>query len=120
MRKILLLLLFISFYTKSQEIPESFIDLKKVVPNLIVDLRYSTTNNFMGKPIDGYITKRAIGTIEMADKLKIAQKTFNSYGLGIKIFDAYRPQKAVNHFIRWSKIEEDTINKTKYYPDKKI
>ena len=119
MRKILLLLLFISFYTKSQEIPESFIDLKKVVPNLIVDLRYSTTNNFMGKPIDGYITKRAIGTIEMADKLKIAQKTFNSYGLGIKIFDAYRPQKAVNHFIRWSKIEEDTINKTKYYPELK-
>ena len=55
----------------------------------------------------------------MADKLKIAQKTFNSYGLGIKIFDAYRPQKAVNHFIRWSKIEEDTINKTKYYPELK-
>ena len=84
MKKIFLLLLFISFFTKSQEIPKGFIDLKKVIPNLIVDIRYSTTNNFMGKPIDGYITKRAIGTIKMADKLKIAQKSryIKSWGQG--------------------------------------
>ena len=70
----------------------------------------------MGKPIDGYISKRAIGTIEMAERLRKAQNTLNSYGLGIKIFDVYRPQKAVNHFIRWSKVQVDTINKIKYYP----
>jgi len=116
MKKLLLLLLFVSLYINSQEIPQGFIDLEEVVPSLIVDLRYGTSENFMGNPIDGYISKIAVGTIEMAEGIRKAQNTLNSYGLGIKIFDAYRPQKAVNHFIRWSKVQVDTINKIKHYP----
>ena len=70
----------------------------------------------MGRPIDGYISKTAVGTIELSKGLKKAQNILKAYELGIKIFDSYSTQNAVNHFIRWSKVQSDTINKIKYYP----
>ncbi|MBN09025.1 MAG: peptidase M15 [Flavobacteriaceae bacterium] len=119
MRTPLLFLLFVCGYLKSQKIPPGFIELKKAVPDLVIDLRYATSENFIGTPVDGYGSKKAVGTIEMAESIRKSQNVLKSYGLGIKVYDAYRPQKAVNHFIRWSKVQDDTINKMTYYPELK-
>ncbi|MDG2372139.1 MAG: M15 family metallopeptidase [Flavobacteriaceae bacterium] len=114
--KKLLFLICVHLHIFSQELPKGFIKLKEAVPSIVVDLRYATSENFMGRPIDGYISKTAVGTIELSKGLKKAQNILKAYELGIKIFDSYRPQNAVNHFIRWSKVQSDTINKIKYYP----
>ena len=81
------------------------------------ELRYLSTNNFIGKPIDGYLENKVIVTKKTAIALKKIQTKLYKEGLSLKIFDAYRPQKAVNHFVRWAKVLEDTIMKKKYYPN---
>ena len=115
-KKFLFILICFSLNINSQELPPGFTILKEVVPDLIVDLRYGTYENFIGNPINGYVSNKAVGTNELAAALKKAQKVFNSYNLGIKIYDSYRPQRAVNDFIKWSKVQSDTISKANYYP----
>ena len=112
------LIISISFiHLSGQTLPEGFVFLKNEIPNLIVDLRYSKDDNFLGKKVEGYKSgQKAIGTLELANALKQVQKKLKSQGLGLKIYDAYRPQRAVNNFIAWSKVKNDTIKKTKYYP----
>ena len=117
MKKILIIFLFSPIYIMSQ-LPKEFVYLNEAIPSLSIEIRYATSNNFMGTPIKGYkSTDKAVGTIELANALKKAEKVFNSYGLGIKIYDSYRPQRAVDDFIRWSKVRWDTINKESYYPN---
>ena len=104
-------------HLSGQTLPEGFVFLENEIPNLIVDLRYSKDDNFMGKKVEGYkIGQKAIGTLELANALKQVQKNLKSQGLGLKIYDAYRPQRAVNNFIAWSRVKNDTIKKSKYYP----
>lgn len=117
MNKFMVLFLFLSIQVKSQKVQKGFVKLNKEIPSIVFDLRYGTSENFIGKPVDGYYSETALGTIELSIGLKKAQSILKSYGLGIKIFDSYRPQTAVNHFIRWSKVTSDTINKIKYYPE---
>lgn len=106
-----------SFYLGGQTLPEGFVFLENEIPNLIVDLRYSKDDNFLGKKVEGYKSgQKAIGTLELAKALKRVQKKLESQGLGLKIYDAYRPQRAVNNFIAWSRVKNDTIKKLKYYP----
>ena len=119
MNKFLSFFFIVPLFVSSQQIPDGFIKLKEAIPTIEVEIRYATSENFMGRSIDGYISNTAVGTVELSDALKNAQKILKSYKLGIKIFDSYRPQTAVNHFIRWSKLEFDTINKSKYYPELK-
>ena len=114
--KFLFIIFFFSLNINSQELPRGFVILKEVIPDLIVDLRYRAHDNFMGKPVEGYNSNEAVGTIELANALKKAQKVFNSYGFGIKIYDSYRPQRSVNDFIRWSQVQSDTISKASFYP----
>lgn len=89
--------------------------VKNIVPDVIEDLRYYTTNNFTGHRIDGYQANRAIFTREATTALKNAADELRSKGYIIKIYDAYRPQRAVDHFVRWSKTN-DQRNKKDYYP----
>lgn len=119
MNKFLSFVFIVPLYVSSQQIPSSFIKLKEAIPTIEVEIRYATSENFIGRSIDGYISNTAVGTVELSNALKNAQKILKSHKLGIKIFDSYRPQTAVNHFIRWSKLESDTINKSKYYPELK-
>ena len=76
-----------------------------------------TENNFIGEAIDGYEKPVVIMTLQAAMALKTVQEKLKKEGLSLKIFDAYRPQQAVNHFVRWAKVEHDTIMKKAYYPD---
>lgn len=97
-------------------LPEEFVDVAEVIPSIVVDLRYVTKNNFVGRPVDGYEQSRCILTQEAATALKRVQDELRPYRLGLKVFDAYRPQRAVDHFVRWSRDESDQQIKEKYYP----
>ena len=94
-----------------------FINLKTIIPNIILDIRYYTNNNFIGKQIDGYNKPIALLTKEAATSLKEVNNELSKKGYKLKIFDAYRPTIAVDHFIRWSKDLNDQKMKKEYYPD---
>jgi D-alanyl-D-alanine dipeptidase len=113
------LLLLYALYTgivTAASLPSGFVYLDDVVPDIMLDIRYASTDNFIGKPIDGYVKPVAITTSKTASALKNAQADFKRFGLGLKVFDAYRPQRAVDHFVRWAKDWHDTLMKSRYYP----
>lgn len=104
-------------YTEQQELPEGFIYVKSVIPDIDVELRYFTTHNFVGDTIDGYKANSLILTKAAAEKLKLVQEELQTQNLCLKVYDGYRPQRAVNHFIRWARDLKDTINKSQFYPN---
>ncbi len=75
------------------------------------------TNNFIGRQVDGYMPPKRILTVRAADALKRVQADLQPFGLGLKVFDCYRPQTAVEHFIRWARDLQDTATKSRFYPD---
>jgi zinc D-Ala-D-Ala dipeptidase len=111
------LLISISSQGWTDQLPEGFVYLEEVVPDIKAELRYYTTENFIGERIDGYVGPRCILTKVSAEALKRVQEDLKPFGLGLKIYDAYRPQQAVNHFVRWAKDLQDTRMKSKFYPE---
>lgn len=101
---------------KINKLPVGFAYVKEIIPSIQVDLRYCYSNNFVGSSINGYVEPRCILTKKATLALKKAQTEFKKLGYGILVFDGYRPQRAVNHFVRWSKVIGDTITKNKFYP----
>ena len=119
----LILVSFLSFTTLSNETvneppsKEDFVDLKELMPNLRSDMRYYSSNNFVGEPIDGYNQPKLLLTKEAAYALKKVQDELERLGFGLLIYDAYRPQRATDHFVRWSQDETDEAMKSQYYPN---
>ena len=101
----------------AHELPEGFCYVHEVIPDVILDMRYAGTHNFVGDPIDGYEAPFAILTNEAADALREAADAFRAMGYRIMVFDAYRPQSAVRHFVRWSKIADDMRMREEFYPE---
>ncbi len=99
------------------QLNNGFVYLKDHIPFLQVELRYATAENFMGRPVDGYSSAHSAGTYALAIALQRAQKKLNALGYQLKIFDAYRPQRAVDDFVRWAKLPQDTLKKRRYYPE---
>ncbi|WP_233244065.1 M15 family metallopeptidase [Tamlana fucoidanivorans] len=99
------------------QLPEGFVYVKDVIPDLDVDLRYHGKNNFVGTSIDGYETNRLILTEHAAKALFLVQQYLQDRNLCLLVYDGYRPQRAVNHFIRWAKKLNDTLTKPSFYPD---
>ncbi len=97
-------------------LPEGFVYVEDMIPNIMLEMRYSTENNFTGRVVDGYYSNKAILTTVSCEALKKVQDELSAQGLGLKIFDAYRPQKAVDCFVNWSQDYSDTIMKEEYYP----
>ena len=95
---------------------QGFVLVRDYVPDVIEDLRYFTNNNFMGERADGYHANVAIISEQAAIQLREVADELRDMGYVIKIFDAYRPQSAVDHFVRWSKTS-DQRNKADYYPE---
>ena len=91
--------------------------LPATVPCMEIEIRYSTDNNFVGEPISGYGANKALLSIEAAQALSKVQIQLTKKGMGLKIFDAYRPQKAVDHFVRWAADTKDNAKKHLYYPN---
>jgi len=96
---------------------KGFVDIKTIIPYIELDMRYFSRDNFVGERIDAYEANRCLITKETASALKKVQEDLSPFGLGLKVFDAYRPQSAVDHFVRWAKDLNDTKMKQKYYPD---
>ena len=107
----------ISFF--GQNLPEGFIYLSSIDKTIQSELRYFGENNFIGRKIEGYNDNRVIVHRETGDALHRVQQDLLKKGLSLKIFDAYRPQRAVNHFVRWAKVLKDTLKKKEYYPNVK-
>lgn len=102
----------------SSGLPEGFSYINDIAPNIVLEIRYATTDNFTGKVVDGYKANVGICTTKAAYVLRDANEELNTMGLGLKIFDAYRPLKACEFFIEWSQSdEENPAVKAKYYPD---
>ena len=95
--------------------PSGFVVLSDVVPDIIQEIRYHSTYNFVGERIDGYEMPCAMMTIEAAQALKNVSDDLIKKGYRLKVFDAYRPQMAVDHFMRWAE-SKDTKMKKYFYP----
>jgi len=113
---LLLILLPTGIFSQKQVLPKGFVYLNDIDPSIKTELRYISTNNFIGKPIDGYNRKKLIVTATTAIALKKVQHKLLPFGFSLKIFDGYRPQQSVDHFVRWAKVISDTLMKKEYYP----
>lgn len=101
----------------ADQLPEGFVHLREVAPSIRQDMRYFGHHNFIGRPIDGYLTPECILTRPAADALKAVQETVAASGLRVKVFDCYRPRRAVAHFVRWSQDPGDQRMKAAFYPN---
>lgn len=98
-------------------IPEGFAALSEAAPRVLQDIRYATHYNFIGRPIDGYEAPKAYLAIPATQALDAASREALGRGWLIRVFDAYRPQRAVDHFNRWVLDDGDTAMKRWFYPD---
>lgn len=96
---------------------ERFTDIKEVIPDVIYDIRYYSDNNFTGQRIDGYLKPLALLSKEALISLKEAAAELREKGYKFIIYDAYRPEKAVVHFVRWAKDPDDIRMKEYFYPE---
>jgi D-alanyl-D-alanine dipeptidase len=103
--------------TNATDDNSQFVTLTDVVPDAILEIRYYGTYNFVGARIDGYERPTALLTRQAADSLKAVSDDVKAQGFRLKIYDAYRPQKGVDHFVRWAENIPDTLMKTYFYPD---
>ena len=94
-----------------------FVSVGDMIPDILLDIRYYSAFNFIGERIDGYEEPAALLTREAALALKAVSDEALPLGLRLKVFDAYRPQKAVDHFMRWAKDPADDRMKAYFYPD---
>lgn len=98
-------------------IPAGFVNVQEVIPSVILDIRYYGEHNFVGLRVDGYHAPKCILTKKAAYALASVQKDLEKFSLSLKIYDCYRPQRAVDHFVRWAKDIDDAKTKTEFYPN---
>ena len=96
---------------------EHFVSIPEAIPDAILEIRYFSTYNFIGDRIDGYLAPTALLTRAAADSLRAVSDDLMRMGYRIKIYDAYRPQMAVDHFVRWAADLKDQRMKSCFYPD---
>ncbi|GGZ28334.1 D-alanyl-D-alanine dipeptidase [Streptomyces nitrosporeus] len=96
--------------------PREFVDLRSVDPTVLTEMRYATAHTFMGEAVDGYRRPVCILTRPAAEALRTAQRRLVRQGYSLKVYDCYRPQRAVDHFVRWAKDLDDQVMKGEFYP----
>jgi len=97
--------------------PRAFVDAHEVIPDLVIDMRYFGSENFLGRPVAGYEEPVCLVTKETAAALVRVQEQLAQSGLGLKVFDCYRPKRAVADFVAWAKDLSDQKRKPQHYPD---
>ena len=98
-------------------LPSGFVSIREVAPDIQLDVRYFTSNNFIGRPINGYLHPDCILTREAANGLMKAQQLANKKGYSLKVYDCYRPQRAVQDFVKWAEDIPDNRMQHMYYPN---
>ncbi len=113
--------IFVGVPASAAELPKGFVYLRAVDPTIQQEMRYFTLRNFVGRRINGYNAGECILTRRAAFALRGAQKKLSKRGLSLKVYDCYRPLRAVRHFVRWARNPRDTLTKREFYPhlDKK-
>ena len=97
--------------------PSGFVLLADAVPHIVQEIRYYSTYNFIGERIDGYEEPCALLTKEAARALKAVSSELMIQGYRLKVFDAYRPVRAVKHFVLWGIEDQDVRMKPYFYPE---
>jgi D-alanyl-D-alanine dipeptidase len=97
-------------------LPKGFVYINDIDESIIVNLKYFTNDNFIGRRVPHYYANKGIMTKETALALSEAQKKFLSKGYSIVIYDAYRPASSVKYFMEWMSDESDNIRKKYHYP----
>ena len=100
-----------------EEDASQFVNITDVVPDAILEIRYFGTYNFVGSRIDGYLQPTALLTRQAADSLRAVSDDLKAQGYRLKIYDSYRPQMGVDHFVRWGKELGDTLMRQYFYPN---
>jgi zinc D-Ala-D-Ala dipeptidase len=98
------------------ERPAAFVDAATLIPGLAVEMRYAGAHNFVGASVAGYERPACLLTRPAAEALAQVQGDLAERGLGLKVFDCYRPVRAVAHFVRWARDVRDTKAKAEFYP----
>ena len=117
MRIFLIFIVLFNYISTNYNLEKGFVYLSDINSSIIVDLKYYSSNNFTGKFVEGYNSNKAILTKEAAVALSNAQDDLNKIGYSLILYDAYRPQSAVDFFVKWSSNINDTIYKNTYYPN---
>jgi D-alanyl-D-alanine dipeptidase len=96
---------------------DDFVFVDELVPGIRWDAKYATWDNFTGKPVDGYLVNRIVGTTSLCRALETAHKIAEAHGFGLLLWDGYRPTRSVDYFMRWSRQREDGRTKQRHYPN---
>jgi zinc D-Ala-D-Ala dipeptidase len=96
---------------------DNFVFVDELAPGIRWDAKYATWDNFTGKPVDGYLANRIVGTRALGAALERAREEAEALGFGLLLWDGYRPQRAVDCFLRWSEQQEDGRTKSRHYPN---
>jgi D-alanyl-D-alanine dipeptidase len=99
------------------ERPPGIVDAATVVPGLQLDIRYATANNFAGRPIAGYLAPKCYLSRRAAEALKGVAEELAKQNLGLKVYDCYRPRRAVRDFVKWGRDLGDQTTKARFYPN---
>lgn len=94
-----------------------FVDAATAVPGIVVDMRYAGSENFVGRPIAGYQAPVCFLTREAVAALAKVQARLQEFGLGLKVYDCYRPKRAVADFVVWAQDLGDQTRKAEQYPN---
>jgi D-alanyl-D-alanine dipeptidase len=101
----------------AEDMPKDFVYLRDVDPTIQQDMRYGTANNFVGKTVPGYEVPECVLVRQAAEALKAVQAGLREKRLTLKVYDCYRPARAVKAFVDWSKLPDDPKAKAIYYPE---
>jgi D-alanyl-D-alanine dipeptidase len=105
----------------SSALPKGFVYLRDIDPTIVQDIRYAGSHNFVGRPIRGYLAAECILSVSAANALETVQRVLAAIKLSLIVWDCYRPKRAVDDFLQWSKDPAHAEMKTEFYPrtDKK-
>ncbi|MCA1545634.1 M15 family metallopeptidase [Bradyrhizobium sp. BRP19] len=117
-RVALVVLLALSFLVpvRAQSLPGDFVYLRDIDPSIIQDVRYATSNNFVGRPLAGYQAGECVVKREVGLRLKAVQQELAAQNLSLKMFDCYRPARASLDMVKWSQNGRETASERRYNP----
>ncbi|MGE5261199.1 MAG: M15 family metallopeptidase [Actinomycetota bacterium] len=114
---VLLSLVVVPAGLKAEQMPKDFVYLRDIDPTIQQDMRYAGSDNFTGHPVPGYNAAECVLVGPAAEALKAAQAELRSKGFSLKVYDCYRPARAVAAFVAWAKEPDDPKEKLAHYPD---
>jgi D-alanyl-D-alanine dipeptidase len=97
-------------------LPKGLVYLRDIDPTIVQDIRYAGSHNFVGRPIKGYLAAECIVSVAAANALETVQRRLADKKLSLIVWDCYRPKRAVDDFLQWSKDPTHSEMKTEFYP----